>query len=413
MSEDKKIPSPPPPDDFSKTTPNINIPADVGGGAQNDWDKTNYNFPKQPVADDWGKTVTNIKPINTDQQDFGKTMYPGAKAVPNADWGVTNTNINVSPADFGSGADDFGGAPDKTTPYFSLPEAERAKYQNLPPTPTEQAAQVEKEKEEKGGIPGWFWISAGLLTMLFFMVIGLALVYIFFIRTTSFEVTVKGAPPGSDVLVDNQRLGVTSEDGSIRLINLGAGKRKISIDHPTFTCDARDVTGGNGVTPEPLIARCQEKKVEPGENCDSIGLGEEDKAERCYNTALNALPDPFTPEDLVKALNILIINFDSGKFDVPAKRLAALQKGSNYIKKLPPNIVLEVGGHTDSDGNAASNQSLSESRANAVKQSLVNFGVKGEVLQTKGYGATLPKTDNNTEQGKFYNRRIQYSIVKR
>ena len=56
---------PPPPDDFSKTTPNINIPADTGGG-QNDWDKTNYNFPKQPVADDWGKTVTNIKPINTD-----------------------------------------------------------------------------------------------------------------------------------------------------------------------------------------------------------------------------------------------------------------------------------------------------------------------------------------------------------
>lgn len=414
MSEDKKIPSPPPPDDFSKTTPNINIPADLsGGGAQNDWDKTNYNFPKQPVADDWGKTVTNIKPINTEQQDYGKTMYPGAKAVPNADWGVTNANINVSQADFGSGADDFGGAPDKTTPYFSLPEAERAKYQNLPPTPTEQAAQVEKEKEEKGGIPGWFWISAGLLTMMFFMVIGLALVYIFFIRTTSFEVTVKGAPPGSDVLVDNQRLGVTSEDGSIRLINLGAGKRKISIDHPTFTCESRDVTGGNGVTPEPLIARCQEKKVEPGENCDNIGLGEEDKAERCYNMALNALADPFTPEDLVKALNILIINFDSGKFDVPAKRLAALQKGSGYIKKLPPNIVLEVGGHTDNVGNAASNQTLSEGRANAVKETLVKFGVKSEVLQTKGYGATQPKTDNNTDQGKFYNRRIQYSIVKR
>lgn len=413
MSEDKKIPSPPPPDDFSKTTPNINIPADLSGGAQNDWDKTNYNFPKQPVADDWGKTVTNIKPINTEQQDYGKTMYPGAKAVPNADWGVTNANINVSQADFGSGADDFGGAPDKTTPYFSLPEAERAKYQNLPPTPTEQAAQVEKEKEEKGGIPGWFWISAGLLTMMFFMVIGLALVYIFFIRTTSFEVTVKGAPPGSDVLVDNQRLGVTSEDGSIRLINLGAGKRKISIDHPTFTCESRDVTGGNGVTPEPLIARCQEKKVEPGENCDNIGLGEEDKAERCYNMALNALADPFTPEDLVKALNILIINFDSGKFDVPAKRLAALQKGSGYIKKLPPNIVLEVGGHTDNVGNAASNQTLSEGRANAVKETLVKFGVKSEVLQTKGYGATQPKTDNNTDQGKFYNRRIQYSIVKR
>ncbi len=410
MSEDKKIPGPPP-DDFSKTTPNINIPSDSGG--QNDWDKTNYNFPKQPVGDDWGKTVTNIKPIDTSGQDYGKTMYPGAKAAANADWGVTNANVDVSQADFGSGSDDFGGTNNKTTPYFSLPEAERAKYQNLPPTPTEQAAQTEIEQKEKGGIPGWLWVCAGLLGMFFFAVVVLLFVFFFWLRDTSFEVTVKGAPPGSDVLVDGQRLGVTSEDGSIKLLNLKPGRRKISIAHPTFTCDTREVNGGNGVTPEPVIARCQEVAVKPGEDCTNIGLGEEDKAERCYNAALDALPDPFTPEALVRALNILIINFDSGKFEVPSKRLAALQKGSGFIKKLPPDIVLEVGGHTDNVGNPASNKSLSDNRANAVKQSLVTFGVRGEALQTRGYGADKPKTDNNTEQGKFYNRRIEYSIVKR
>ena len=115
----------------------------------------------------------------------------------------------------------------------------------------------------------------------------------------------------------------------------------------------------------------------------------------------------------MRALNILIINFGSGQFEVPNDRLAALQKGAGFIKKLPPEIVLEIGGHTDNVGNDVSNQSLSENRANAVKAKLVTFGVRGEALQTRGYGASNPKTDNNTERGKFFNRRIQYSIVKR
>jgi hypothetical protein len=55
VSDSKKVPEPPP-DDFSKTTPNIKVPdADTGHA---DWDKTNYNFPRQPAADDWGKTPT-------------------------------------------------------------------------------------------------------------------------------------------------------------------------------------------------------------------------------------------------------------------------------------------------------------------------------------------------------------------
>ena len=145
MSEDNKIP--PPPDDFSKTTPNIRLPE--SDSPQGDWDKSNYNFPKQPASDDWGKTQVNIKPIDTGGDDFGKTFYPGAKA-PAAEWGMTEANINVNPADFGTRPDDFAPADqgyDKTTPYFQLPEAERAKYQNLPPTPAEQAAQDEQERK--------------------------------------------------------------------------------------------------------------------------------------------------------------------------------------------------------------------------------------------------------------------------
>lgn len=411
MSDEKKIPGPPP-DDFSKTTPNINLPDNAGGY---DWSKTNYGSSQRPnVSGEWGKTVTNIRPIGSGDQDYGKTPHTGASNVPEADWGMTQANVRIPQEDFGPPPAEAGQpAYDKTTPYFRLPEAERQKYQNLPPTPTERAEQQQREEKAKGGIPGWFWVAAGLMSMFFFAVAVLGVVYIFFIRVSGYEVAVKGAPPGSSVTVDDSPWGVTSEDGSIRLLNLRAGRRLIKIVHPTYTCEPRELDLKGSSNPDPIIARCQAVVAKPGEDCTNIGLGEEDKAERCYNAALDALSDPFTPEDLVKALNILVINFASGSYEVPQVRLAALQKGAGYIKKLPPSVVLEIGGHTDNVGGDASNQVLSENRAKAVQAKLVQFGVNPAMLQTKGYGSTQPKTSNDTEQGRFYNRRIQYSIMKK
>ena len=423
MSDSKKIPSPPP-DDFSKTTPNINLPRD--NSSPNSWEKTNYNFPAQPPSDDWGNTVANIRPIETDENDFGKTYLPSNnRTSPTPDWGMTQANIDLSETDFGGGQnrnaggaaqDEYGGAAGygATTPYFRLPEAERQKYQNLPPTPTEQAAQEKKERANKGGVPTWVWISGGLFSMFIFAVMVLLVVYFFILRDTGYDATVTGAPPGSSVLVDGAFWGTTKDDSSLILPVLKAGEtKKIEIVHPNYTCEPREVKGLDGVNPEPIIARCQPVAVKPGEDCGNIRLGEFDKAERCYNAALDGLPDPFAPEDLTKALNILIINFESGKYDIPPVRLAALQKGATFIKKLPPTVVLEVGGHTDNVGGDAPNQTLSDNRANAVKAALVKFGVAGEVLQTKGYGKAKPKTTNDTEDGRFYNRRIEYSVVKK
>jgi outer membrane protein OmpA-like peptidoglycan-associated protein len=427
VSEDKKVPGAPPPDDFSKTTPNINIPGNDSSSGATDWDKTNYNFPKQPSSDNWGKTVANIRPIDTGGgQDFDKTYYPGAQKPSTPEWGMTEARIDMSPADFGSRPEDFGGTSGgsepgygKTTPYFRLPEAERAKYEKLPPTPTEQAAQAQQEK--KGGIPSWFWIVAGLFSMFFFAVIVLAVVYFLIIRTPGFEATVKGAPPGSSVRVNGSPWGVTDENGSIKLQNLKGGEtKKVEILHPSYKCESTDLKYENGVvSPDPIIARCQQldtRNLNLGDcSPGSFQPGEFDKAELCYNKALDSLdPDSFTAQQLVDALNILIINFDSGKSDVPPARLAALQKGAGYIKRLQQRdatIILEVGGHTDNVGGDASNQTLSQNRANAVKDVLVRYGVNAGGLQIRGYGAVNPKYDNSTEQGKFLNRRIGYSIV--
>ena len=76
----------------------------------------------QPPADDWGKTVTNIKPIDTSRQDMDKTFFPGAKAPSTPEWGMTEARVDVSDVDFGSGkpSDEAYG---RTTLYFQLPEA--------------------------------------------------------------------------------------------------------------------------------------------------------------------------------------------------------------------------------------------------------------------------------------------------
>ena len=420
MSDDKKVPSPPPPDDFSRTTPNINVPGRPSD-EPTDWDKTNYNMPRQPNPDEWGRTVANIKPIDTGggPPDFDKTFFPGAKGPSVPEWGMTEARVDMANADFGAQPNEFG-APEegygKTTPYFTLPEAERAKYQNLPPTASEQAEQAAQDKKAKGGVPSWLWALLAMFVLFFVMIVGITFAYFFFLRTVSFTVNVKGAPAGSEIRVDGQSFAVTDPDGSFYLQNIQAGSRIFSVNHPNYTCDSKTITGNNGDHLEWIVTGCKAIAAKPTDDCGTFQPGEFDKAERCYNKALDDLPDPFTDEQLVKALNILIINFDTGKSDVPVQRLAALQKGATFIKKLQqrdPTIVLEVGGHTDNAGSDATNQPLSERRANAVKDILVRYGVNGAGLQTRGYGSTRAKYDNNTEQGKFLNRRIEYSIVKK
>lgn len=418
MSDSNRIPKPPPPDDYSKTTPNIPVSRE-DRESHNDWGKTDYNYPAQPASDDWGNTVANVRPFDN-EEDFNKTFLPGAKKPAVPDWGMTQANIKLPQDDFGAKREENFGAQREetnygaTTPYFRLPEAERAKYQNVPPTPTQEAEQKRAEEKQKGGIPTWAWVSAGLFTMFLFAVFVLLIVYIFFLKTTGFEATVKGAPPGSSVQVGGVFWGITSDDSSIKLPVLKAGEeKKIEIVHPNFICQPEIIKGQDGVKPEPIIARCAPVPVKAGEDCTNIKMGEEDKAERCANQALDKLSNPPNPDDLTKALNIFIINFASGKFDIPPVRFAFLQKAATYIQKLPPSVVIEVGGHTDNDGNDAFNQTLSDNRAKAVRDALIKFGVNPSMLTEKGYGATKPKKPNDTDDGKFQNRRIEYSVVKK
>jgi outer membrane protein OmpA-like peptidoglycan-associated protein len=120
----------------------------------------------------------------------------------------------------------------------------------------------------------------------------------------------------------------------------------------------------------------------------------------------------FTAEDLTNALNMNVINFRSGSAQIPKESMPVLEQSASAIKSAPTGTVLEVGGYTDNAGNAAANQKLSQQRADSVRGFLISKGVNSDSLVAKGYGDGNPIASNDTEDGRFKNRRIEYKVLK-
>ena len=75
------------------------------------------------------------------------------------------------------------------------------------------------------------------------------------------------------------------------------------------------------------------------------------------------------------------------------------------------NATILIEGHTDNTGNANANMLLSNNRAEAIAQFLMNKGIDKNRITTKGYGSTKPIAENITEQGRTQNRRTSFTIT--
>ena len=78
-----------------------------------------------------------------------------------------------------------------------------------------------------------------------------------------------------------------------------------------------------------------------------------------------------------------------------------------------PGLKLEVGGHTDSRGSNATNQKISDARANAVRTYLVQKfpSIKPDQLTAKGYGESKPVAPNTSQLNMAKNRRVEFVVV--
>jgi outer membrane protein OmpA-like peptidoglycan-associated protein/Tol biopolymer transport system component len=100
--------------------------------------------------------------------------------------------------------------------------------------------------------------------------------------------------------------------------------------------------------------------------------------------------------------------FDS--FEVQPESQAELNKIIDFLN-VNPSVQIEISGHTDNIGNIQYNQALSEKRARAVVDYLSGKGIQINRLSYKGYGSSVPKTENDTEEGRSINRRTELRIV--
>ena len=100
------------------------------------------------------------------------------------------------------------------------------------------------------------------------------------------------------------------------------------------------------------------------------------------------------------------------KFDVNKATIKPESMGTiNYVVKMMtdhPELKFSVEGHTDSDGETAANQKLSEARSKSVLEAMVKLGISADRLTSKGHGESKPMAGNDTAEGKAQNRRVEF-----
>lgn len=112
------------------------------------------------------------------------------------------------------------------------------------------------------------------------------------------------------------------------------------------------------------------------------------------------------PEEIGAELGLAPITFALGSAELTDAGQAELDKVVAFLQQNPGNI--EIGGHTDSDGDPAYNLTLSQDRADAVKNYLSAQGIPADSMTAVGFGEDTPIAANDTAENKAKNRRIEF-----
>ena len=174
---------------------------------------------------------------------------------------------------------------------------------------------------------------------------------------------------------------------------------------------------GDGVADKddkcPTVAGPKDNAGCPWPDTDGDGvLDKDDKCPQVRGTVANQ-GCPEVTEEVLKTLNNYgkVILFDSGKSTFQQGTYTVLQSITAILKEYP-NSKFQIEGHCDSDGSNELNQTLSENRAHAVVNYLIENGIAEDRLKHTGFGETKPIASNKTAKGKAENRRVEISLIK-
>jgi OOP family OmpA-OmpF porin len=144
---------------------------------------------------------------------------------------------------------------------------------------------------------------------------------------------------------------------------------------------------------------------------DSDGDGIVDALDKCptvFAKTADGCPVAVVPEPVPMPKKLVLegVNFDNDKATLRPESSAILDKAAAALKEWG-DVKVEVAGYTDDRSTDEHNLKLSQNRAETVRSYLISNGVDANRLTAKGYGESQPIADNNTEEGRFKNRRVE------
>jgi OmpA-OmpF porin, OOP family len=154
---------------------------------------------------------------------------------------------------------------------------------------------------------------------------------------------------------------------------------------------------------------------------DSDGDGIPDHEDKCPMEVGVAQPDDPERHGCPKQYKLIVIKkdkieirqqvkFDTGKATIRAESASLLAEVADAVKNSTLKLV-RIEGHTDSVGNRAYNQRLSEERADSVRSWLIDKeGIDPDMLEARGFGMDMPIASNNTKLGRQQNRRVEFNV---
>lgn len=184
-------------------------------------------------------------------------------------------------------------------------------------------------------------------------------------------------------------------------------------------CPAPD-SDGDGV-PDATDRCPKEKGTEENQGCpparDSDGDSVPDATDRCPNepgvSERQGCPEPASPPVKEEPLSLADreLVFPVGVSAIQGDGARTLDEIAELLKSRP-DVSLRIEGHTDNTGPEQLNQTLSQERAQTVRNSLIQRGVAGSRLEARGYGPSRPVASNDTPEGRSKNRRVEFIVTK-
>lgn len=196
-------------------------------------------------------------------------------------------------------------------------------------------------------------------------------------------------------------------DWSLRTLTGLEALTYLSNGAVTVTPDDLTVTGDTG--------QADASATISGFLADKLGEGSQFSINVTYREELDPIASIPTPEEceakIASVQSGRKINFEPGSSTIDGNGAAIMDDIAEILRECG-DIRIEIGGHTDSQGREEMNERLSQERAQAVLNELRARRVLTSSFTAKGYGESQPIADNDTEEGREANRRIEFRLLR-